>query len=161
MKSILSFLFAAAVLLTACGKPQPPQYLGYSNVRLEKASLAASVVAADLKFYNPNRYALQLKEADIDVFFNDKLVGHSRVDSLLTLPASDTSAVPLRVRVAARDLMGPMAQLLLNPNVRLRLKGTARVGRSGVFVNMPVDYEATQRIDLRAGDTATVPAQYP
>jgi LEA14-like dessication related protein len=133
--------------------------LGYSNVRLEKASLANSVVAADLKFFNPNSYALQLKQADIDVFVNDKLMGHSKIDSLLSLPGRDTSAIPFRVNVDARSMAKQLAGLLLNPDVRLRLKGTAKVGKGGFFMNMPVDYEATQRIDFFATDTTTVPAK--
>jgi len=159
MRSGWLFIFSVVLLLTACGKPKPPQYLGYSNVRLEKASLANSVVAADLKFYNPNAYALQLKQADIDVFVNDKLMGHSLIDSLLSWPARDTAAAPFRVQVDARTIARQLAGLLLNPDIRLRLKGTAKVGRGGFFMNLPVDYEATQRLDVFATDSTTVPAR--
>ena len=153
-------LFCCAVLLVAsCGKPQPPRYLGYSNVRLEKASLASSVVAADLRFYNPNGYDLKLKQADMDVFFNDRFIGHSVIDSLITLPAHDSLAVPLRLQVAAKDVLSSAAQLFLNPNVRLRVKGTAKVGRGSFFMNLPVDYEATQRIELSSGEVKLVPAE--
>ena len=155
---ILMPLFCV-LLLAACGKPKPPQYLGYNNVRLEKAGLASNIVAADIKFYNPNPYALKLKEADLDVYVNGKLIGKSRTDSLITLPGRDSSAVPLRMQAAAKDLLGIMAQLVLDPNVRLRVKGTARVGRGGVFINLPVDYEGTQRIDLLEGQGK--PAQLP
>jgi len=158
MKQLILFC-SLAVLLLSCGRPKPPQYLGYSNVRLEKASLTNSVVAADLKFFNPNAYALQLKQADIDVFVNDKLMGHSRIDSLLSLPGRDTTGIPFRVQVDVRSMAKQLAGLLLDPNVRLRLKGNARVGRGGFFLNMPVDYEATQRLDVFATDTTTVPAQ--
>lgn len=157
---LLKLLFCfTIVLLAACGKPQPPQYLGYGNVRLEKAGLAASVVAADIKFYNPNPYALKLKHADMDVFFNDRFVGHSLLDSLITLPARDTSFVPLRVQAAGKDLLASAAQLLLNPNVRLRVKGTAKVGRGSLFINLPVDYEGTQHIDLLNGAATQTPEQ--
>lgn len=159
MMKILMLFCCAVVILASCGKPQPPQYLGYEHVRLEKAGLANSVVAADIKFYNPNPYALKLKRADMDVFFNDRLVGHSLLDSLITLPSRDTSAVPLRIRATGTELLASAAQLLLNPNVRLRVKGTANVGRGSFFVTIPVDYEGTQRIDLLNGAATTAPAQ--
>jgi hypothetical protein len=95
----------------------------------------------------------------MDVFFNDRLVGHSVVDSLLILPSRDTSFVPLRVQAAGKDLLASAAQLFLNPNVRLRVKGTASVGRGSVFINLPVDYEGTQRIDLLGNDSTSAPAQ--
>ena len=148
---LLILLFCAA-LLASCGKPEPPTYLGYSNVRLEKAGLTASVVAADLKFYNPNSYALKLKQADMEVFFNDRLMGRSVLDSLIILPSRDTSFVPLRLQASGKELLASAAQLLLNPNVRLRVKGTAKVGRGSFFVNIPVDYEGTQRIELLEGE---------
>jgi LEA14-like dessication related protein len=140
------------VLLLSCGKPEPPTYLGYDNVRLEKAGLAASVVAASLKFYNPNSYALKLKQADMEVFFNDRFIGRSVLDSLIILPSRDTSFVPLRLQASGKDLLASAAQLLLNPNVRLRVKGTAKVGRGSFFVTIPVDYEGTQRIELQEGE---------
>lgn len=152
-------LLLCVVLLAACSKPKPPQYLGYSNVRLEKAGIAANVVAADIKFYNPNPYALKLKQADLDVYVNSRMVGKSIIDSLITLPGRDSSYVPLRMQAAAKDLLGVMAQLALNPNVRLRVKGTARVGRGSVFINLPVDYEGTQRIELLEGEGAPMREQ--
>lgn len=154
MKQVCLIL-CTIVLLAACSKPKPPHYLGYSNVRLEKAGLASSIIAADLKFYNPNPYALKLKRADLDVFFNDRLMGHSVIDSLISLPSHDTSFVPLRMQAAGKDLLASAARLLLNPNVRLRVKGTAKVGRGAVFINLPVDFESTQRIDLLGSDTTT------
>src|SRR6478672_754916 len=125
MKYGMVLFCCALVMLASCGKPQAPRYLGYRNVRLEKASLANSVVAADIQLYNPNAYALKLKQADMDVFFNDRFIGHSVIDSLITLPGRDSSAVPLRLQVAAKDVLASAAQLLLNPNVRLHVKGTA------------------------------------
>jgi len=154
-------LCCAAITFASCGKPQPPQYLGYSNVRLEKAGLKNSIVAADLRFYNPNNYALKLKQADMDVYLNNRLMGHSVIDSLLTLPGRDTAAVPLRLQVAGKDLLASATQLLLNPTVRLRMKGNAKVGRGSFFINLPVDYEGTQKIDLTQLDSLLEPAQQP
>ena len=159
MKSGMLLFCCAVLLLASCGKPQPPRYLGYDNVRLEKASLASSVVAADIRFYNPNTYDLKLKQADMDVFFNDRFIGHSVIDSLITLPGRDSLAVPLRLQVASKDMLASAAQLFLNPNVRLHVKGTAKVGRGSFFMNLPVDFETTQRIDLSSGDIKLVPVQ--
>lgn len=147
-KLLLGFILAYT--LSSCSKPQPPQYVGYDNFRLEKASINNSVLATDVKLYNPNGYNLQLKSADIDVYFNDKFLGRSTLDSLITLTGKDTTKFPLRMIASAKDILANGAKLLMNPEVKIRLTGNAKAGRSGIFVNVPINYEGMQRVDLRS-----------
>lgn len=142
-------VLVAVIVLAGCGKPQPPQYAGYQNFRIEKASLSASVLASDIKLYNPNTYNLNLKSAALDVYFNDKFLGRSTLDSLIVLPAKDTAVFPLRLTASAKDILANSARLLLNPDVKIRITGTAKAGRGGFYINVPINYEGVQRIDLR------------
>lgn len=137
------------VVLASCSKPLPPQYVGYANFRLEKASIENSIFASDIKLYNPNDYKLQLKSAALDVYFNDKFLGHSALDSLIILPAKDTAIFPLRMQASVKDILSNSARLLMNPDVKIRITGSAKAGRGGFFINVPINYEGTQRIDLR------------
>lgn len=137
------------ILFASCGKPQPPRYIGYQNFRIEKASLSNSVVASDIKLYNPNGYDLKLKSASLDVYFNDKFLGHSSLDSLIVLRAKDTAIFPLRLTASAKDILGNAAKLLLNPDVKIRLTGSAKAGRGSFYINVPIEYEGVQRISLK------------
>ena len=136
-------------LLASCSKPLPPEYAGYQNFRLEKVSLNSSVLASDIKLYNPNKYNLNLKSAALDVYFNDKFLGHSALDSLIVLPAKDTAVFPLRMTASPAAILANGAKLLLNPDVKIRLTGSAKAGRGGFYINVPINYEGMQRIDLR------------
>jgi LEA14-like dessication related protein len=158
MKKVMLLCCAAFFILAGCRKPEAPIYLGYDNFRIDKIGLAANVVTADLKLYNPNNYALQLKNADIDVYFNDRFLGHTSVNSLAELQPRDTSVVPLRLQASALDLVSHTVQVLRNPDVRVKMQGTARVGRGGVFINVPVNYEGVQRIELLGRDAAAARA---
>jgi LEA14-like dessication related protein len=129
--------------------------LGYDNVRLEKAGLRESIIAADLRFYNPNKYALQLRSADMDVFMNDRFLGHTSLTTPMTVAARDTSSIPIRMQLSAKDLITHTARLLVEPEVLLKVKGGARVGKGNLFVNVPIDYEGKQRIQLLSRDTAS------
>lgn len=150
MKGIKFLTGLAFVLAVAgCSKPQPPKYVGYENFRLEKATFSQAVLASNIKLYNPNGYNLELKSADLDVYFNDKFLGHSALDSLITLPAKDTTSFPLRMTASPKDILSNSAKLLLNPDVRIRIEGSAKAGRGGLFINVPIKYEGTQRIDLK------------
>lgn len=156
MKNLILCCCAAFCLLAGCRKFEQPIYVGYDNFQIGKIGLAANVVTADLKFYNPNAYALQLKQADIDIYFNDRYLGHTSENDLVRLQPHDTTAVPLRLQASALDLVVNTAQVLRNPDVRVKMQGHAKVGRSGIFVTVPVDYEGMQHIRLLGRDTATV-----
>ena len=136
-------------VLSSCSKPQPPKYVGYDNFRLEKASINNSILATDVKLFNPNTYDLHLKSASLDVYLNDKFLGHSNVDSLIVLPAKDTATFPLRMEASAKSILSNGASLLMNPEVKIRITGNAKAGRGGIFINVPINYEGMQRLDLR------------
>lgn len=133
---------------SSCSRPRAPQYLGYQNFRMVKAGLKNNVLATDIKLYNPNGYPLQLKSASLDVYFNNSFLGHSSLDTLLVLPARDTAYVPLQLQVNTKDILNQALKVYLNPDVQIKITGTAKAGRSGFFVNVPINYEGVQRINL-------------
>lgn len=140
---VASLLF----LLSACSKPKSPDYLGYEDFLVDQVGLNNTILSTRVKLYNPNRYPLQLKSASIDVYVNDDYLGHSTLDSLIVLPGKDTTRVPLRLTASAKDLLSSSFKILLNPEVKVKIRGTARAGRSGLFINVPIDYEGKQRIE--------------
>ncbi|RYZ30462.1 MAG: hypothetical protein EOO10_02750 [Chitinophagaceae bacterium] len=145
-------LLAGLVLLytlSSCSKPKPPEYAGFENFRIEKASINNSILATDVKLYNPNGYNLQLKSANLEVYMNDKYLGRSTLDSLIILPSKDTAIFPLRMQASAKDILSNGAKLLMNPDVKIRITGNAKAGRGGVFINIPINYEGVQRINFQ------------
>jgi LEA14-like dessication related protein len=139
---------AFLIVLSACSKPASPTYLGYEDFRIEQVGLKNNILSTRVKLYNPNAYPLQLKSVSIDVYLNDDFLGHSNLDSLIFLPQKDTAYVPLRLTASARDLLSSTLKIWLNPEVKVKIKGTARAGRGGFFINVPIDYEGKQRIEL-------------
>ena len=155
-KSIGPLYLAGIILLVAisCKKPKEPEYLDIENLHVSKAGISESIVGADLKYYNPNSFNLQLRKANLDVYINDKYVGHSDLDTLIHIPAKDTFYVPISMKLNLGDLLKNAVQLFMNPEVKLKIEGNARVGKSGIFKNVPVSYEGKERIDVLLKDTS-------
>ena len=151
---LYSLLVCGLAGIISCGKPKPPEYIDFGNVRVQKLGMSESMVGVDVKFYNPNPFNIQLRSADFDVFFNDKFVGHSTLDSLIKIPKLYTFYIPVDMKVNIKDLMKNAVQLLLNPEVAIKVKGNAKVGKGGIFKNFPVDYEGKQKVDVLMRDTA-------
>ena len=145
---LFAMVSITAALLASCSKPLAPRYLGYQNFRLAKASFGDNILATDVRLYNPNNYALQLKSASMDVYFNNSYLGHSALDTLITLPGKDTTLVPLQLQAKAKDVLSNALKVFLNPDVKIKITGSAKAGRGGIFLNVPIDYEGTQRIEL-------------
>jgi LEA14-like dessication related protein len=151
----LPLLYIAVLsIVVSCSKPKEPQYLDFENVHVQKAGLSESIVGADLKYYNPNSFKIQLKEADLDLYVNDKFVGHSRLDTLIHIPALDTFYVPVSMKLNLGDLLKNAVQLFLNPEVNLKITGNAKLGKGGIYKNFPVHYEGKQRIDVLLKDSS-------
>lgn len=153
-KSVIFGYFSIILFFAiGCGKPIQPTYLGYQNLRLGKVGTKSNVLMSDIKFYNPNKYALNVKQAEMDVYFNDRLLGHTSMNNMVSLPPMDTTLVPFTVEASVTDLLANTAQIFLNPNVRVKIQGNAKAGRGGFFVNIPINYQGTQRIQLSRTDT--------
>ncbi|MBC7406782.1 MAG: LEA type 2 family protein [Arcicella sp.] len=153
-KAVIFGYFSISLFFAlGCSKPLQPTYLGYQNLRLGRVGTKNNVIMSDIKFYNPNKYALNVKQAEMDVYFNDRLLGHTSMNNMVSLPPMDTTLVPFTVQASVTDLLANTAQIFLNPNVRVRVQGNAKAGRGGVFVNIPINYQGTQRIKLARTDT--------
>jgi len=156
--ALLSALSSFSILIfftIGCSKPIQPTYLGYQNLRFGKSGTKNNVIMTDIKFYNPNKYALKVKEAEMDVYFNERLLGHTSMSDVVSLPPLDTTFVPFTIQASVADILANTAQIFLNPNVRVKVQGNAKAGRGGMFVNVPINYQGTQRIQLSRTDTAS------
>ena len=152
---ILGYFLIVIFFAISCSKPIQPTYLGYQNLRLGKVGTKSNVLMSDIKFYNPNKYALNVKEAEMDVYFNDRLLGHTSMSNTVSLPPLDTTLVPFTIAASMTDILANTAQIYLNPNVRVKVQGNAKAGRGGIFVNIPINYSGTQRIQFTRTDTTS------
>lgn len=134
-------------LIAGCKQPQIPEYQAFENFKISKFGLSESVVSADLKYYNPNDFALKLKHADLDLSVNDRHVGHSVLDTLVTIPSRDTFYLPLKMKVDMKQLFTNALSLLINNEIDVKVNGNIKLGKSGVYFNMPVNYSGKQTID--------------
>jgi LEA14-like dessication related protein len=144
---LMSLVLFSLLGITACRQPEIPEYQALENFSLGKIGMNETVVSADLKYYNPNNYELQFRRADLAIAINNKPVGNTVLDTLIRIPKKDTFYVPVQMKVNMKQLLGNAFSLLLNNELDIKVNGTIRMGRSGFFMNLPVNYEGKQKID--------------
>ncbi len=136
----------AVLLLSACAKPKDLVFTRVENFGVRLLGLRESVVGADVYFYNPNGFALQLRRADFDVYLNGRHLGRAGFDTLLHMPARDTFALPIVVRASAADALSSGLGAALAREVKIRLDGSVKAGKGRVFIRVPVNYETTRKL---------------
>ena len=138
------------LILVACAKPKDFDYLGVSDIKVLKIGLKESTIAANVKYYNPNKYPVTMKHADVNVYVNNSYFGKTIVDSTIHISGRDTFYLPVVLTVdmtnGALNLLQTMGRQGSQQEVAIRIEGNARVGRGGFFINTPIKYEGTQKL---------------
>jgi LEA14-like dessication related protein len=146
MKAIRCLVLLLAMGVCACRQPKELVYQDIQNFSLKQAGLKQTTVSMDIRLYNPNSYALKLKKADVDVFLNNGRVGHVKMKERAFLPGRDTCSLPILLDVDLQNVLPNALQLLFNNDVEIKLTGTLKAGRHGVYINIPIDYSTKQNI---------------
>jgi len=145
--SIVLFSFLIAILsLSSCAQPKELVYLGMDSFSIKQAGLKQTTISMNIRLYNPNRYKLKLKKADVDVFINNSHVGKMNVNCIAELAKRDSSSLPVTLDVDLANALPNALQLLLNPEITLKITGNIIAGRQGVYITIPVNYEGKQDI---------------
>lgn len=141
-------LLPVVLLAASCTKPQNLVYKGVSNFYVSALGVNRTAIGADVMLYNPNKYPLDIKDADLDLFLNNRPAGKAVLDQRVSIPARDSVAVPVEVDASLGNIVNAGFQLLKNPEVMVKLNGTVKAGRGGVFVRVPIRYEGKQKLKL-------------
>lgn len=105
-----------------------------------------SVIAADVKFYNPNAFPMQLKKAEMDIFINDKPANHYLLDSTINIPSKDSFWVPVKLNLNMQNIFSNALQSLMNDQLLIRLEGHVKVKKGAFSFNVPVRYEEKEKL---------------
>src|SRR5215831_11909113 len=87
------------LLLAACAKPKDFDYLGISGFKVVNFGIKQSTVSVNVKYYNPNKFPVTMKHADVDVYINNNYFGKTILDSTIHISAKDTFNLPVVLTV--------------------------------------------------------------
>lgn len=148
-KKISSLLSVILVMsLFSCRQIVAPEYLGVENLQFGASSFTNTTLSADVRLYNPNKSNLVFKSGSLDIYIDNRKLGHTELDSTIIIPRQDTFSIPLVVKLDMANVIGNALSVGLKDSVLVKLTGKVKVGRSGVFITKPVNYEQKEKLDL-------------
>ncbi|MDQ2752850.1 MAG: LEA type 2 family protein [Bacteroidota bacterium] len=135
-------------LLFSCKKPQGFDYRGLNNFKIDSLGFEHSTISMNLVYFNPNNFGVDLKHVDCDIFVNKSLLGKYLLDTSMHIARRSEFSLPSKVQVDMRNIYKNSLNALFNQEIQVDIKGVTRVGKAGIFVNVPFTYSGTQKISL-------------
>lgn len=136
------------ILFISCKKPQSLDYRGMKNFKIEKLGFDYSTVSMDLVYFNPNNFGIDLKHVDCDVYLDNRYAGKYLLDTTMHINKKTEFCLPSKMNVDMKGLLKNSFDLLMNKEVLVTLKGTTKVGKAGIYINFPVNYEGRFQVPL-------------
>jgi LEA14-like dessication related protein len=133
-------------IFASCAKPKDLEFVDIQNIKMVKWGLSESLVGLDVRFYNPNKQQVKLKDAIAKVYVNSAFLGDTNMDTTISVPRSDTFAVPLVLKVQTATALAKLMETAKDSAVTVRVDGSVKMGKAGVFLTYPIKYERLQSL---------------
>ena len=146
--SFPAMLLSVIIFLTSCHAPKDLVFKDFHNLSVDKLSFSGAALRVDLVYYNPNNFGLQLNRTDLDVFIDSTFLGHSAQDIQVAVPKRSDFTIPLKIDLDVKNLMKNGLNSFFNRNVNVRVLGSVKVGKAGIYKSFPVDYTSVQNFSL-------------
>lgn len=134
------------MIVVSCAKPKDLEFVDVQNIRMVNLGLNESEVGVDVRFFNPNNQRVNLKDAVAKLYVNSTFLGDTRMDTIIPVPKNDTFAVPLIVKVQSMAAIGKVMQAMSDSTVNIKVEGTVKMGKAGVFRSFPIKYDKVQNV---------------
>jgi LEA14-like dessication related protein len=145
IKRLLPFL--ALILLAGCTKIKEPQFRRIDNFRLKNFGLQEAVIAFNVTYYNPNNFGVTVKEAGADVYLDTIYLGKFIQDSTISVRKNAEFSIPLSGSVSFQTVLNLNLQELSQRDVLLKANGSVKIGKAGIFITKPFNYQGRHRIE--------------
>ncbi|MEI9942998.1 MAG: hypothetical protein WDN26_02145, partial [Chitinophagaceae bacterium] len=145
MKNLIPVLFLS-IFFVSCKDFKDPVFESIENVKMGEMTLEKPTIKLEMKYFNPNKYSAKLKNAEGDAWMDSSYLGHFTVDTTVAVPANAEFNIPVNLAIDMKTIMKNSLALLINPEVNIRITGTAKAGRNGFYKNFPLHYEGKQNL---------------
>lgn len=147
MIRVLAAVAVLGVLMFSCAKPKDLEFVDIQNIRMVNLGLKESKVGLDVRFFNPNKQRVSLKDADAKLYVNSTYLGDTQMDTMIDVPRQDTFAVPLILNIKSMAVVSKLMQSLSDSTVNIKVEGNVKMGKAGVFKSFPIEYNKVQNVN--------------
>lgn len=136
--SMLSILF---ILLksSGCNDVKEIEYKGIKDTQLETLNLNNAAIRIYAEFFNPNNFGVDVKETNLSIYLNDKFISYAEQPSKTQIPKNSSFIFPITAHFDPLKALGFAFKNILSKSVKITVQGSAKVGKSGMYIRVPVN----------------------
>lgn len=148
MSRIPALLIVLVLTNASCKKPAGFEYRDIKDFKVESLGFDKSTISMNLVYFNPNSFAVNLKHVDCDVYVDHTFLGKYVLDTLMHIDKRAEFALPSKMEINMKNVFKNSLGALLGQDVLLEVKGNTRVGKAGIFINVPFTYSGRHKVDF-------------
>lgn len=154
MKTLSTILVAVALIFTSCQSAKnvsEPEFRDISDVRLIEVGLLKTTAGANMIYYNPNNFGINLSSARGDVYVENVYFGSFDLNQEVRVSKRSEFILPVTLKIDNINALKDQRNILKKKEALVRIEGFALVRKSGFSKEIPIRYEQMQNVDrLRA-----------
>ena len=143
-------LLMFCLLTLSCSRPEEPEFIRMKNLTVEEFSEEEVTISGAAILFNPNKFAVTVKEIDIEVKVNDQAVGKAKQIGEVKVPPGAEFEVPMNASFAPEEVYDNLLSGLINYIMKgefdVYYKGFIKIKVSAATFKVPVDHKATVKI---------------
>ncbi len=134
--------------MVACKKPQGFDYRDVKNVHIKQVGFERTILSMDLVYFNPNNFGVDLKKVDCDIYINQSFLGKFNLDTTMHIDRKSEFTLPSSISVDMKGIFKNGFNLLFSNEVLVSVKGSTKIGKAGIYINVPFNYESRHKLKL-------------
>ena len=115
------------VLTSSCLSYKDLEYRSFEGVNIEKMDGDEMLIGISVKVFNPNNYAIKIKEADFKAEFAGKDLGDINLVNTVKIDANKESIQKVVVKLSSKKVLSMVPMAFLTGNSKLTLNGNLKV----------------------------------
>jgi LEA14-like dessication related protein len=147
-RNIVLYTILILLAATSCQKPQGFDYRDVRNIKIDNIGFDKTALSMDLVYYNPNGFGVDLRKVDCDIYIDKNYLGKYTLDTLMHIQRRSEFVLPSRMSIDMKGVFKNLFTTLFNKEITLDVKGTTRVGKGGIYVNVPFTYSGKHNFSL-------------
>jgi len=142
-----SFVVVISLFLSSCKKIKDPEYRRLEHFNVKNIDFQKAVLGFSITYYNPNSFGVSVKEAVAEVYIDSLYLGKFIQDNPVSVESNAEFSIPVSGGVSLITLTRLNYQNIGNRNIHVKANGTIKVGKAGIFVTRPFEYEGDHKLE--------------
>ena len=150
--SVVIFLLGITMSFLGCaspGKRLEPPHISLAHIEVLEVQLFETVVHIDLRVFNTNAVALDVKGLDCSLELNGKDFARGVSDAQVHIPANGTEKIPVTVYSSLVDMARGFLRAQDEEKLTYKIKGRLRL-EGGLMVPSVIPFSSDGEITLKA-----------